>query len=231
MEINEIIMDSIIYPSKNIKALGIYMLISVIIGIVFVATGLGSIASADGVNIVVAIIGLIILLALVFLVSGYMLDITKYGIERRNDSPEVDFVNQVSNGIKYFIISFVFLLIPSIVFILSGDNLLLLIVSMILYILFGLFLYMAQSRLAQTGDLGHAINIKGAYDDLMKLGFTKVLITVVVVSLIVSIITGIISAVFGVLGSELLTTIVTSIAEIYLLFFENRAIGLLYSDI
>ena len=100
MELNDIIMDALTYPSKNIKALCIYMLLSIIMGIVAVATELTNPGNLNALDFVVALIGIIILLALLFLVEGYVLDIVKFGIERRNDAPEVDFVRQISNGIN-----------------------------------------------------------------------------------------------------------------------------------
>ena len=123
------------------------------------------------------------------------------------------------------------MIIPSLVLVLSGNNnLVIIIIAFILFIIFGLFLSMAQCRLAQTENIGHAINIQGAYDDLMTIGISKVVITIVVIALITGIISGIISAIFGILGNEILTAIVTSIVNIYMLFVNNRAIGLLYSD-
>lgn len=230
MELNELIMDAIGYPSKNLKALGIYMLISIIIGIILVATGLTNPASIEGVNIIVALIGIIIVLALLFLIEGFVLDIIKFAIERRNDAPDVDFARQVSNGVKNTIVAFVFVIIPLLVYLLAGKSIIGVIITFILLIIFGLLLIMAQCRLAETENLGDALNIKAAYDDLMAIGLGKVVLTYIVIVLIIAIISGIVSGIFTFLGSELLTSIVTCIVETYLLFFENRAIGLLYSD-
>ena len=230
MDLNDLIMDSIVYPSKNVKALCIYMLLSLIIGIVTVATGLTNTSKMAGLDVIVAFVGVIVLLALIFLVEGYVLDIVKFGIERRNDAPEIDFVRQATNGVKIFIISFVYMIIPTIILVLSGNNIVGIIISLILFIVFGLFLSIAQCRLAESEEIADALNFKGVYDDIMAIGLTKVVLTIIVIAIITGCISAFVSGIFGILGNELLTAIVVSIVDIYLLFFSNRAVGLLYSD-
>ena len=230
MDLNDLIMDSIVYPSKNVKALCIYMLLSLIIGIVTVATGLTNTSKMAGLDVIVAFVGVIVLLALIFLVEGYVLDIVKFGIERRNDAPEIDFVRQATNGVKIFIISFVYMIIPTIILVLSGNNIVGIIISLILFIVFGLLLSMAQCRLAESEEITDALNFKGVYDDIMAIGLTKVVLTIIVIAIITGCISAFVSGIFGILGNELLTAIVASIIDIYLLFFSNRAVGLLYSD-
>lgn len=230
MDLNDLIMDSIVYPSKNVKALCIYMLLSLIIGIVTVATGLTNTSKMAGLDVIVAFVGVIVLLALIFLVEGYVLDIVKFGIERRNYAPEIDFVRQATNGVKVFIISFVYMIIPTIILVLSGNNIVGIIISLILFIVFGLLLSMAQCRLAENEDIVDALNFKGVYDDIMAIGLTKVVLTIIVIAIVTGCISAFVSGIFGILGNELLTAIVVSIVDIYLLFFSNRAVGLLYSD-
>ena len=230
MDLNDLIMDSIVYPSKNVKALCIYMLLSLIIGIVTVATGLTNTSKMAGLDVIVAFVGVIVLLALIFLVEGYVLDIVKFGIERRNDAPEIDFVRQATNGVKVFIISFVYMIIPTIILVLSGNNIVGIIISLILFIVFGLLLSMAQCRLAESEEIADALNFKGVYDDIMAIGLTKVVLTIIVIAIITGCISAFVSGIFGILGNELLTAIVVSIVDIYLLFFSNRAVGLLYSN-
>lgn len=230
MDLNDLIMDSIVYPSKNVKALCIYMLLSIIIGIVTVATGLTNTSKMAALDVIVAFVGVIVLLALIFLVEGYVLDIVKFGIERRNDAPEIDFVRQATNGVKIFIITFVYMIIPTIILVLSGNNIVGIIISLILFIVFGLLLSMAQCRLAESEEIADALNFKGVYDDIMAIGLTKVVLTIIVIAIITGCISAFVSGIFGILGNELLTAIVVSIVDIYLLFFSNRAVGLLYSD-
>ena len=118
MELGEIITDALAYPTKNISALLIYIVFGVIIGAVLVATGLGGLALGPN-NLaalgVVAIVGIIIIVALSFFLTGYSLDIIKFAIDRRDDAPGVDFQRQLVNGIKYLLISIVFFVIPIIV--------------------------------------------------------------------------------------------------------------------
>ena len=49
------------------------------------------------------------------LISGYGLDIVKYGIERREDGPGIDIVRQILNAIKLIIVSFVYYIIPAVI--------------------------------------------------------------------------------------------------------------------
>lgn len=236
MELTDILMDSLIYPSKNLKALAIYLLMAIIIGIVMVATGVSTVLASSSksiVGLVVAFIGLIVVIALMLLIEGYSLDIIKIAINREEGSPKIDFNRQVSNGIKYLIVLFVYMLIPIIVTIVLSlifQHWVVYIISIVLVIVFTFALYMAECRLAQTDNLGHALDVKGSIDDLMAIGIVKVALTVIAVVLISIAIIVILGAIVSLARSDILTAIVVSIAQVYLLFFSNRSMGLLYSE-
>lgn len=237
MELTEMIQDAMVYPSKNIKALVIYMLLGVILGIVVVSTGLTTLIVA-GVNmdagLILAIIGIIVVIALFFLIDGYALDIIKIAIERGENAPEVDFNRQVSNGIKFFAVSIVYMIIPILITIILGlifRDWIVLPIGFILLIIFGLGLAMAECRLAQTDSLAYALDVKGSLDDLISIGVLRVIVTIVVVAVISALCTSIVSVIIGLAGSPDLTSIVTSIVSVYMLFFANRVSGLLYSEL
>ena len=103
MELGEIISDALVYPLHNIKALLIYVILGIILGVAVGGTVLGFTASIAANNVLAVIgsgvIGIVIALVLGFFISGYELDIIKYGIERSNAGPEVDFVRQFFNGV------------------------------------------------------------------------------------------------------------------------------------
>ena len=236
MEIGEIISDALVYPFHNIKALLIYVILAVIAGIVAGGTIIGIVMSANAKNILAlggsAIIGAIVFLIVSLLISGYTLDIVKFGIERRADGPGIDIVRQILNAIKLLIVGIVYYIIPVIIAWLLGWTLgngwLVVLVTIIIYIVFALAEFMAKCRLAKTDNLGEALAIGEAIGDIAKVGIIKllatVIITVIIISLIILII-GVISKLNAIAGGILL-----GIFGVYAAFFYNRAIGLLYSD-
>ena len=102
------------------------------------------------------------------------------------------------------------------------------IAGVIVFVIFAFVETIGECRLAKTGNLGHALNIIDAFKDIPKIGTVKliaVVVLVVVISLIIAAILGIIAYYVPVLG------ILSIIVNPYVLFFSNRAAGLLYSDV
>ena len=94
MELGEIFGDALVYPFQNIKALIVYIILGIILGIAIAGT-VGAIAVGSAYDNVLAIIGsgiigIIIALVISFVISGYQLDIVKYGIDRDNGAPGID---------------------------------------------------------------------------------------------------------------------------------------------
>lgn len=238
MEIGEIISDALLYPKNNLKALLIYIVLSIISGIVIAITGAGAIGAVStsgalsGGFTVLGLVGFIVALCIYLLIEGYMLDVVKFGISREETAPEIDFARQVINGIKYLIVAFIYLIIPVIIMVLLSqlNELLGLIIGLILIILFAFGLLMAICRLAETESLGDALNIPEAIKDISKVGIVKIL-AIIVVFIILSYV---VSAIVGIFGDGtvggIIGAIISGICNAYLLFFYNRAIGLAYSD-
>ncbi len=129
--------------------------------------------------------------------------------------------------------SIVYLIIPIIIMAILGaiNDTLGLIVGIILFIVFGLALFMGACRLAETESLGYALNVKEAINDIMSVGIVKILVILIVIFVIgaiLNIITGLFSG-HGTIG-DILTLIIAAVVSAYMFFFRNRAIGLLYSD-
>ena len=129
--------------------------------------------------------------------------------------------------------SIVYLIIPIIIMAILGaiNDTLGLIVDIILFIVFGLALFMGACRLAETESLGYALNVKEAINDIMSVGIVKILVILIVIFVIgaiLNIITGLFSG-HGTIG-DILTLIIAAVVSAYMFFFRNRAIGLLYSD-
>ncbi len=237
MEIGEIIGDAVVYPIKNIKSLIIYMIIGIIAGILGGASLLAMISQASSNNILAAggfgFIGILIFIIGALLISGYGLDIVKYGIERRDDGPGIDIVRQVANAIKVIIVTFVYYIVPAIIawllFTLLGKGILTTIVVVIISIIFAFAEFMAICRLAKYDSLAEALAIGDAINDVSKIGMIKVLLTIIavfVVGFIIAFIFGLVYNINNTIGGILL-----GIFGVYAIFFYNRAVGLLYSQV
>ncbi len=101
-------------------------------------------------------------------------------------------------------------------------------VALILFIIFAIIHNMGESRLANTGSLGQALNIPEAFKDIGRIGWGKVISVVILIFLINIVVNAILSGLnYYLPGLSLLSIIVTP----YLIFFAARATGLLYSDI
>lgn len=237
MEIMEIIGDALKYPLNNIKSLIIYVILGIIAFLVLALTGAGILVGASVNNFVaggiIGIFGSIVFLLIYLLIDGYGLDVIKLGIDRVDESPSIDFVRQITNGIKLCIVVIVYLLIPFIVMLLLGyiNNMLGVIVGFILLIVFLFALIMAECRLANTGSLGEALNVSEACKDIMRVGIGKILAVIIllfIITFILSLIASIFAG-FGDIGSYI-SAILNGIVTVYTTFVMFRATGLLYSN-
>ena len=237
MNVGGIISDAVAYPFHNIKALLLYIVLSVIAALIagasllsivvaLSAKGLGGIALTG-----LGVAGVLIFIIVLFLIQGYALDIIKFGIERRDDGPGIDIVRQIANAIKLVIVDVVYYIVPVIItaiLYLFLKDWLITIIGIILFIVFALANFMAKCRLAKTDSLGDALAIGEAIGDISKVGIGKLLAVVILVAIILVII-AVIVALLASLNSTL-GSIVLGIAAVYFVFFYNRAIGLLYSN-
>lgn len=101
-------------------------------------------------------------------------------------------------------------------------------ISVILFILFSFIQYMANARLANTDSLAEALNIPEAFRDISRIGYGKVIATIILVIIITVLITGILSYVYQQVPA---LSIINIVVTPFLMFAMNRANGLLYSDI
>lgn len=212
------------------------MILGIIAGIAVIGTVGAMIVGMSDNNFLTmigsGIIGGIVTLIVGFVISGYELDIIKYGIERDNGSPNLDFVRQFINGVKLFVVNIVYFIIPIIVgailFVIFQDWLYGLITA-ILFIIFALAALMGQCRLAKTENLGNALSIGEAIGDITRVCIVKLILFIIVVFIIVfilALIVGFISQLNSIVGG-----ILTGILGVYIIFFVSRATGLLYSDV
>ena len=236
MELGEILSDALVYPFQNIKALVLYIILGIILGIAISGTVVGIAAGTATKNIFalvgLGIIGIFISLVIGFVITGYQLDIIKYGIERSAAAPGIDFVRQFINGVKYFVVIIVYMIIPIIIGAILAvifQHWLSSIISFILAIVFSLALLMAECRLAKTEDLGYALAIGDAIGDISRIGALKVVLFIILIAVntfILFLIVGLINQWNSTVGGILL-----GILGVYIAFFIGRATGLLYSQV
>ncbi len=238
MNIGEILGDALAYPFNNIKALVIFAVIGIVAAIIGGTTVLTFLTatSTKGISSFalsgMGLLEIIIFILLIFLIEGYALDIIRYGIERRKDGPGIDFGRQIVNAVKLIIVEIVYYLIPSVLIFVLGLFLrdwILVIISVILIIVFALANFMARCRLAKTENLGDALAIGEAIQDISRVGIGKLIATVILVLIIAMIIIFVVG-IFNSLN-DLVGDILLGIASVYLVFFYHRVIGLLYSDV
>ena len=271
----DIIKDSFTFPANNLKALAIYIIITVVVGL-FAAGGLiSSLFSANGAaNWIIGLILFVIAILVGFILAGYEISIIKTGIEHEETAPGIDWKNNMMTGIKAVIVAIVYYIIPAIITIIVGfltnvpgnivnvsqyinqaamnangtivadsaasmippevaTNLIgslsiTLLVAAVLFIIFSFIQYMANARLAKTDDLGEALNIPEAFRDISRIGYGKVIATVILMIIIIAVITGILSMIYQQVPQLAALNIIVSP---FLMFAMNRANGLLYSDI
>lgn len=236
MELGEIISDALTYPFQNIKALVIYIILGIILGISIIGTLVGIMAGMDANNVLTVlgsgIIGVIIALIVYFVISGYELDIIKLGITRSAGAPSIDFVRQFINGVKLFVVSIVYFIVPIIVSAILAvifQHWLSTIITTILFIIFGLAAFMAQCRLAKTEDLGYALAIGDAIGDISRVGIVKLLLYIIIVFIIAFVLLLIVSLIAQ--WNSFVGGVLLGILGVYLVFFQARAMGLLYSNV
>lgn len=237
MGVGDIIGDALAYPFSNIKALVLYIVLGIIAALIGGATILSTAAAVTSKGLGgfafggLTIVGLIVFILILFLIEGYGLDIIKFGIERRTESPGIDFGRQVANAIKLIVVTIVYYIIPAIIILILGlflKDWILTIISIILVIIFALANFMAKCRLAKTDSLGEALAIGEAIGDISRVGLGKIIATVLVIIIILVIaafVIGLISNLNNAIGS-----IILGIFAAYFVFFYNRAIGLLYAE-
>lgn len=238
MNLGEIFGDAIVYPLHNVKSLVLYVILGIIgaiIGGASVISILGALGTTGWTEFAfsgLSIVGVIVFILILFLIGGYTLDIIKFGIERRPDGPGIDIGRQISNTIKLIVVDVVYYVVPAIIVFVLGLFLrdwLMTIISIIIFIVFALANFMAKCRLAKTEDIGYALAIGEAIGDISRVGLGKIIVIAILLFLVIFIIlllVGIIGALNDLIGDILL-----GFALVYIIFFYNRAIGLLYSDV
>ena len=237
MSLGEIITDSIKYPFSNITNFLIVGILVLLAGIsnVFMTYGI----SNEALNVIGGIIGLIFTLIL----SGYSLDIIKYAFDNSDEYPMIDIAANFVDGVKVLIINIIYFIVPIFITLIlavitgaigAGLNHLCTglgiaaIISMIVFIIFGIFEVIAIARFAEPGRLDEAFKFGAVIEDIQRIGFAKVIAFLIIAVIIIAIaaVIGSLLTFIPVIG-VLLSSIVLGG---FIILFYNRGIGLLYAD-
>lgn len=195
-----------------------------------------------------AIIGFIISL----FIFGYQYNIVKFSIDKRNDLPGFsDILGMFINGIKYFLVTVAYNIIPMIVLIggitLVGDSSMLMViflVSAVLFIIAYFLLVMALNNMIAHDSIKKAFDLREIIDNIANLGWGKyigiILFTIIVymiimvaVSFILSLITGVFIATVSnqAFAVSIFIAIIEGLfADSYATLFFNRVCGSIYRE-
>lgn len=121
MDVMDIIKDSFLFPSKNIKLLLIFELLSIVAGAFSV---IGTLVYVFGfINpecFMWGGIAVIVSMLIGWVLSGYLISVIKSGIELDDDVPEFELWDNFNNGFNYFIVSIVYYIIPALIVLVVG---------------------------------------------------------------------------------------------------------------
>lgn len=197
-----------------------------------------------GLTIVAFIISLFIM--------GYQYDIIKFSIERKEGLPGFsDVMAMFINGIKYFIVTVAYNIIPILVLFggiaLAGESSILpivILISMILFIIAYFLLVMALNNMIAHDDFRKAFDFNEIIGNISNLGWGKyigiiifTLIVMMIISVAVSFIFSIFTVVFAatINNQALIVSLAIAIIEglfvdSYMSVFFNRVCGSIYRE-
>ena len=185
-------------------------------------------------------------------IMGYQYDIVKFSIDRRQDLPGFgDIAGMFVKGVKYFIVSLAYNIIPVLVMVLGvtliPDSTALLVVffiSMVLFIIAFFLLIMALNNMIAHDDIRKAFDFREILDNISNLGWGKyigiIIFTIIVYMIImaaVSFILSLLSVVFAatinnhaVWVAAFMAIIEGLFVDSYAALFYNRVCGSIYRE-
>lgn len=253
MSIGEIISESFRYPlgdKENFKYPAILFLlvglgVAGMVTLIEFATWFGGGSSSD----FGAILGIFAILALFLyfifglIVPGYLVSVTREGIDQTGLIPPIEIGANIVNSIKLAILGFIYMIIPSIFAIIFGVILgsvagsdaaaalaiIGLLVLLIIYMIFAFLLVVAEMRFAKYDSLSEALAFGEVFEDLKDIGILKLIVVCIIMGILVEIIAGIgfIVALIPVIGGLIYGCLILPFCALA----YSYSMGLLYSDI
>ncbi len=185
-------------------------------------------------------------------IMGYQYDVVKFSIAKKEDLPGFsDILGMLVKGIKYFIVTLAYNIIPAIILIggiiLVGDSSILLgivLISLLLFIIAYFLLIMALNNMVAHESIKKAFDFKEIIGNIANLGWGKyigiilfTIITYMIIMVAVSFILSFITVLFAATISNQAIIISVVIAVIEGLFidsygaiFYNRVCGSVYRE-
>lgn len=131
-------------------------------------------------------------------IMGYQYNVVRFSIDRKETLPSlIDVLNIFINGIKYFIVTLAYNIIPAIILMLglvllsdSSVMLIIALISMILFIIAFFFIIMALNNMIAYDSLKKAFDYKEIIENISNLGWGKyigiILFTLIVYTIIMA---------------------------------------------
>lgn len=197
--------------------------------------------------IILSVIGFIVTL----FILGYQYNIVKFSIDKRSDLPGFgDVVGMFINGVKYFIVTLAYFIIPAIifglgtVFVPNPLGLAMILISIVLFVIAYFLLIMASNNMIAHDSLKMAFDFRQILDNIANLGWGKyigiIIFTLIVFAIIMfaaGIILGFISVLFAaaVNNQAIWVAVVMAIIEglfldSYVALFVSRVCGSIYRE-
>lgn len=265
--ITDCVTEGLKYPFKDIKkviCLGVFFAVINLLSVARGVTSLDivrSIAKTDGANVIskipvgdiyimafLSIIGIIITL----FIMGYLYNVVKFSIDKKDELPGFgDIIGMFKNGIKYFIVTLAYAIVPTIVLVagvfLTANHMygeVVIFISIILFIIAYLLQIMAVNNIVANDKLSSAFAFGEITDKISNLGWAKYIGTIlftVLIFAIVMIAAGFILSVITVIFANLINNqaIVVSVVigaiegllvTSYGAVFFNRVLGSVYRE-
>ena len=121
MDVIEIIKDAFVFPSKNMKMLLIYIILSLIASI-FTAVGIGTYIL--GIIIPECFLwgGMAVIVSMLigWVLSGYLISVIKTGIDLDDEVPKFEWWDNFNTGFNNFIVTIVYFIIPAFITLVVG---------------------------------------------------------------------------------------------------------------
>jgi hypothetical protein len=245
MDIGEIISESIRYPLNDTENIKYPLIVFALLAIPLLLLEIATIVDSETLALIFLIIFIVGAIAFILIAPGYLISVTREGINRSGIMPAIEIGKNIVDTLKLFVISFIYSIIPAIVITIlmiavgssvssagidaaSGLFVVVMIIAIILEVIFGLLLTMATLRFANTESLSEALSFSEVYGELKQAGILKLLILGIVLAIIATII----ALVGGLLSIIPIAGIVIAILiYAFICLFESYAIGLFYSDV
>jgi hypothetical protein len=235
MDMGEIIKDSLKYPVSNWKR---YLLFGLIVLIYELPVQLISKYLNVSLYLLLLIIPCIIAY---FLMGGYQLRSIGSSIKGEDEPPAFNkWLQMFIDGLKVFIVSFIYGLAPgiillfSILLLITGSPVarvigaVVLIISLLLFVLVYLIMMTALPNLAYYNDISAGLRLSEIYGKIKKIGRLEYVVMFIILMIVVILLAfaGAFLTVLSIVGVVISALIITSFSNLFL----ARAYGLIYKE-